>query len=233
MDTRLIIRRLLTMTLGFVLARQAAADWHVWTLTETRHVLGGDAPGGSSSVQIAAARNEWESFQILLRSDAPVRGVRVEPGDFKNLEGAVLSARHARLYRQHQTELKQGTQRNDAFKPDWYPDALIPFLNPITGEPLAKARFVAVPFDLPADRTQGFWVDVNVPADAKAGVYRGVYRVTAQDQSPVEIPVELTIWDFTLPPTPTLVTEFGSPAGRMRGYYAALAKAGKEPEPKD
>ncbi|MFI5380382.1 MAG: glycoside hydrolase domain-containing protein [Tepidisphaerales bacterium] len=233
MTSRPIIQRLLIVTLGLVLARPAAADWHVWTVSETRHVLGGDAPGTSSAVKLAAARNEWESFQILLRSDAPVHGIHVEPGDLKGPGGSVLPARDARLYRQHQAELKQGTHRNDTFKPDWYPDALIPFVHPLTGEPLAKARFVAVPFDLPADRTHGFWVDLYVPADAKAGVYRGVYRVTAGDQSPKEIPVELTVWDFTLPPTPTLVTEFGSPVGRMRGYYAALAKAGKEAEPKD
>ena len=233
MRARLINWPCFIVTLGLFVAQQAAADWHVWTVTETRHVLGGDTPGTSTAVKIAAARNESESFQILLRSDAPVRGIRVEPGDLKGPAGSMLPARDARLYRQHQTELKQGTQRNDAFKPDWYPDALIPFVNPLTREPLTKARFTAVPFDLPADRTQGFWVDVYVPTNAKAGVYRGDYRVIAQDQSPVLVPVELTVWDFTLPPTPTLVTEFGSPAGRMRGYYAALAKAGKEPEPKD
>ena len=32
----------------------------------------------------------------------------------------------------------------------------------------------------------------------------------------MEIPVTLTVWNFALPPTPTLVTAFGSPAERMR-----------------
>jgi hypothetical protein len=83
MYTRPILWGCLICTLGLVLARQACADWHAWTITETRHVLGGDAPGDSSAVKAAAARNEWQSFQILLRSDAPARGVRVDPADLK------------------------------------------------------------------------------------------------------------------------------------------------------
>src|SRR5204863_92345 len=48
---------------------QASADWRVWTETETRHVLRDDPPGSGHTVRIAAARNEWESFQILVRSE--------------------------------------------------------------------------------------------------------------------------------------------------------------------
>jgi hypothetical protein len=127
----------------------------------------------------------------------------------------------------------QGTYRNDAFKPGWYPDPLIPFRHPVTGEPLKGARFTAVPFDLPAGQTHGFWVDVPVPAQAPPGDYLGSYRVSAEGRKPVEIPVTLTVWAFELPRVCTLVTAFGSPAARMRGYYRDRAKAGKEEEPGD
>ena len=49
----------------------------------------------------------------------------------------------------------------------------------------------------------------------------------------IEIPVELTVWDFQLPAVPTLVTAFGSPAERMRRYYRQRAQEGKEAEPAD
>ncbi|MEK7862081.1 MAG: hypothetical protein AAB295_02315, partial [Chloroflexota bacterium] len=147
--------------------------------------------------------------------------------------GAVIRAAEARLYRQHQLELREPTSRNDSFKPGWYPDALIPFRHPLTKQPLAGARFTAVPFDLPANETHGFWVDIFVPADAKAGEYRGSYRVTAPGQKPVTLNVSLTVWDFALPDTLTMQTALGSPAERMRGYYAKLAKAGKETAPQD
>ena len=211
----------------------ALADWQVWTLAETRRVLRDEPAGQSAEAKLAAARNEVESFQILVRSTEPVKGISVEAGDLKGPKDAVIAAKDARLYRQHQLEITQGTHRNDAFKPGWYPDPLIPFRHPVTGEPLKGARLTAVPFDLPANETHGFWVDIAVPSKTPPGDYRGTYRVTAEGQKPVEVPVTLTVWDFELPATPTLVTSFGSPAGRMRGYYRQRAKEGKEKEPED
>jgi hypothetical protein len=209
------------------------ADWRVWTETETRHVLRDAPPGAGHTARIAAARNEWESFQILVRSEVPVTGVNLKPGDLKGPGGTVLPASRARLYRQHQLYLATGTVRNEGFKPGWYPDALIPFKHPVTGKPLRGARFTAVPFDLPANQTHGFRIDLFVPPDARPGIYHGTYRITGEQGHAVDIPVELTVWDFQLPEVPTLVTAFGSPAERMRRYYRQRAQTGKEQEPAD
>ena len=227
-------RALVPVTLVFVAwVHEARSDWQVWTVTETRRVLRDDPAEPSASVKLAAARNEWESFQILVRCDTPVGGVNVEAGDLVGPDGAVLAADDARLFRQHQLELTEGTFRNDAFTPGWYPDPLIPLRHPVTGEPLTGGRLVAVPFDLPAGQTHGFWVDVHAPATAKPGEYRGTYRVTGEGGRVVEIPVSLSVWDFELPRVSTFQTALGSPAAQMRGYYRQRAKDGKEPEPSD
>jgi len=222
---------LLGALLCFVFTDIALAEWHVWTLTETRHVLRNDAPGTGTTVKLTAARNEWTSFQILLRSDEPVEGVTVEAGDLQGPNGYRLSHADARLYREHQLHLEVGTYRNDRFKPDWYPDPLIPFLHPLTGKKLERARITAAPFDLPAGQTHGFWVDLFIPTNAPPGDYRGVYRVTAARSRVREIPVSLAVWNFALPQTPTLVTEFGTP--RLRDYYRQRAKESGETEPSD
>ena len=214
-------------------AMNSRAACQIWTCRDTVHVLRDEPAGKVKNVALAAARNEWESFQILLRSDAPVKGVNVEPGDLKGPRGAVIRGTDAVLYRQHQLELTLPSHRNDSFKPGWYPDPLIPFRHPLTKQPLGDARFKAVPFDLRASETHGFWVDIFVPADAKPGKYRGTYRVTAEGNEAAKVAVELTVWDFELPRVSTLQTALGSPAERMRGYYTKRAKAGKEPEPKD
>ena len=221
---------------GFVLLGCAAvgvarAEWRVWTVTETRHVLRSEPPAAGTAIKLSAARNEWADFQILVRADTSVNGVNVEAGDLKGPGGAVLRGAEARLYRQHQLYLGTGTYRNDSFEPGWYPDPLIPFQHPLTGKRLEGARIVAAPFDLPANETHGFWVDVYVPTNTAAGEYRGVYRVTANGDSVREIPVSLTVWNFTLPATATLVTEFGTP--RLRDYYRQRAKAGGEAGPSD
>jgi len=211
----------------------SAAELRVWTTAETRHVLRSAPAEESKVVKLAAARNEWQSFQILVRSTEAVAGLVIEPGDLRGPGDAVLRAVDARLYREHQLYLDTGTYRNNEFKPDWYPDPLIPFQHPSAGKKLAGARFTAVPFDLPSNQTHAFWVDVYVPEGQPSGEYNGVYRVTAAAGKPVEIQVSLTVWNFSLPQTPALETAFGSPAERLRSYYRERAQANKEPEPTD
>ena len=232
---KIFVFTVLALALSAAATRSAGApgSCQVWVRSDTVHVLRDEPAGPAKDVALAAARNEWESFQIFLRSDSPVNGVNVEPGDLQGPGGSLIRASAAVLYRQHQHELTRPTNRNDGFKPGWYPDALIPFRHPVTGAPLAGARFAAVPFTLPANETHGFWVDLLVPADAKPGEYRGTYRVVASGRDVAQIGVKLTVWDFALPRVATLQTAFGSPAERMRGYYAQRAKAGTEPEPKN
>jgi hypothetical protein len=208
----------------------SGAEWRVWTLKDTRHVRREEPAGSGTAISLAAARNEWTSFQILLRGDAPVEGIRVEPGDLAGPGGSVLPAAAARLFRQHQLELTVGSSRNDAFQPGWYPDPLIPFRHPQSGQPLRGARLAAVPFALPAGQTHGFWVDIFVPPTCRPGRYQGTYRVTAAGGRSAAIPVTLEVWDFELPATPTLQTALGSPAGRMQSYYQQQAQRGK-PQP--
>ena len=224
---------LFAVVLLAAMVERMPAECRVWTVTETARGLRDVPAADGGSVKIAAAGNEWESFQILFRADAAVGGVGLEAGDLKGPGGATIPGSGARLYRQHQFELAVPTYRNDEFTPGWYPDGLIPFRHPESGEPLGEARLRAVPFDLPANQTHGFWVDVFVPADAAPGEYTGSYRVTAAGKELATVPVSLTVWDFDLPRVSAMATALGSPAARIRGYYAKRAKAGKEQKPSD
>jgi hypothetical protein len=213
--------------LSCLAVNSVCADWQVWTVTETRRVLREDPAEKPTAVGLACARNEWRGFQILVRSKMALRGIRIEAGDLVGPGGAVLASSQSRLFRQHQFHLTAPSYRNSFFRPGWYPDALIPASHPMTGHPLSAARFVAMPFDLPADQTHGFWVDLYVPAGTKAGDYRGTYRVRSAEGLTAKIPVDLTVWDFALPQTPTLKTEFGSPSHSLISYYKNRSKAGK------
>jgi len=218
---------------SLISADVAWADMRVWTTTETRHVLRSEPPGNLREARLSVARNEWGSFQILVRADAPIEGLRVQASDLSGPDRRRSGAIQARLYREHQLFLDTGTSRNADFKPDWYPDPLIPFEeHPLASQKLEGARFKAVPFDLPAGETHGFWVDIYVSTNAVAGEYRGTCRVTAGGGQEVKIPVVLTVWDFALPAVPALETEFGSPAAQLRAYYRKRAAEGKDAEPR-
>lgn len=211
----------------------ARAEWHVWTTTRTVRVLREDPPGTERQVRLSLARNEWRGFQVLMRSDRPLKGITLQPAELRGPSGATLSPAAARLYRQHQLELTVASPRNKDFRPGWYPDPLIPAVHPLTGKPLAGGRFTAMPFDLPAGQTHGFYVDLHISPKTPAGTYRGTYRLSAAGERPVEIPVTVEVWDFALPETPTVQTALGSPADRMRGYYQRHPLAKKEGPPAD
>ncbi len=234
----LYFRRTQMNPIGFILltilsfTTLAMADCHVWTETSTVRVVRESPPGATHSVHLWAARNEWVSFQILVRSDAPLVIQRIEPSEFKAKGGESIPSSNLHLFRQHQIHLTVGTERNDSFKPGWYPDPLIPLCNPLTGAILA-GRLKALPFDLPANETHGFWIDIHVPSEAKPGMYRNTFRISAEGDYDADIPVELTVWDFQLPDTPTMQTAFGSPVQVMQAYYKQRAKEGKEAEPTD
>lgn len=219
---------------GCAHAQPAAAhrSWpgQVSTLAGTDRLLRDSLPGTQTDVRMAAARNEWEGFQVFVQSDGPVAGVSLVPGDLVGPRGTILLGADARLYREHQMEIRTGSNHNTSFRPGGYPDALIPARHPLTGLPLPKARYAAMPFDLPAGETHGFFADIYVPSDAPAGEYRGTYHVTAADGRMTDVPVTLTVWDFALPATPAMQTAFGNPADRIYGYYKKRAEAGKDLE---
>ena len=133
-------------------------------------------------------------------------------------DGQVWKAENARLYRQHQLHLTDATQRNEQFRPGWYPDALIPLADPLTGKALSGTRLTAVPFDLPAEETHGFWIDLFVPPEAKPGEYRGNWQVTAAEGRRVDVPVTLQVWDFALP----RILDLGHRPGLARRAIARL-----------
>ena len=61
-------------------------------------------------------------------------------------------------------------------------------------------------FDIAAGRNQSVWVDVFIPPSAESGEYSGVVQVTEGGTARAEIPVRLTVRDFTLPDEPSAKT---------------------------
>ena len=58
-------------------------------------------------------------------------------------------------------------------------------------------------FDVPAGCQQSVWVNVEVPADAEAGLYRGEL-VVRSGETTKRIPVELKVYRFALPEIPSM-----------------------------
>lgn len=203
---------------------------HVWTMHGSARLFPQDPPGAQVEARLQAARNEYEPFQVALRATGgTLRNVTAEASDLTGPDGAVIGRENVTLFREHFVYVRRPSYRSTA-SPGLYPDALIPFVNPLDGSDLtpwseqnpAGAKYDAVPFTLYDGWNEVLWVDVFVPPDAAAGEYQGAITVRAAGQPEVAVPVRLTVWDFTLPDTPSVRSEFG-------GFHAVAAAHGVEP----
>jgi Domain of unknown function (DUF4091)/Family of unknown function (DUF6067) len=182
----------------------------VYVVDEFARVRPRDAPNSKRAAVLSAARNEYAPFQIIVHAGSGgLKHVNAVASALVPKRGHAIPAERITLYREHYVEVRKLSPRSRA-APGWYPDALIPFLDPMTGKPPVHARFVAAPFDIAPDTSQPLWIDVLTPTDAAPGEYIGTITISADGIRPHNVPIELTVWDFALPETPSMRTYFGN-----------------------
>jgi hypothetical protein len=189
---------------------------------------------GADAVKISSARNEVESFQVVV--SAPKENINVTKVDISNLAGpggSKIEKNNIKLFREEYVRVRLSTPRAE-LPPGLYPDPLVPFINPVTNEPIeplneSRKRWgepvktsgydmYAMPFDVFKGQNQPLWVDVHVPKEVPAGTYSGTLTVRARGGISEQIPITVTVWDFTLPDGPTHRNHFGS-FGNVARYF--------------
>ncbi|MFL5300415.1 MAG: sugar-binding protein, partial [Anaeromyxobacteraceae bacterium] len=172
----------------------------------TFKVRRGQAPLAARSVAIAAARNEFEPFQLLVTG--PATGVTATATSLSN--GAATIG-PVRLYREDLIRIVTQSAP-DAIVPagESLPDALVPDVDELYGE----KRNAFVGFNVASGETRAIWGEVRVPETAAPGTYTGSVTVRFAEGS-ATIPVSLTVHDFALPTKPSLKSAFGL-------YYGAI-----------
>lgn len=204
-------------TLSRALA-SGGGDTAIWFEPSLEKVFPNDAvtPKGAvdPNVRIAAARNESESFQIVLRprEGAALRDLRLRVNDLvHDQSGARIPAENVQVLR-----------------PSYY-DVRVPsyFEGPTGQWPDALPTFTGA--TLPGGVTTPLWLTVYVPGEAAPGEYTALMELTSPDLDPVELWLKLTVHDFALPVTPALKTDFGfrpddaQSACEAAGYKGAFA----------
>jgi len=176
---------------------QAATVWVAPSAVKVRPQMQPTVPSSTTAV-LAAAKNEFESFQVVVTGAATAISMSFEL--LSDQGGHTISGRDLTLYRQGLITVTQRTGGDGAT--GVWPDALIPAVDPIVGE-----KRNAFPFDVPVGESRAVFVDIHVPADAPAGTYTGVVIVTGGVTA--QVPVTLTVWDFAMPSTATLRSAYG------------------------
>lgn len=167
-----------------------------WIESPVEKVFRNDAveSTGAAMAVVHLARNERESFQVVVRAPEKIDLTDVNVGIsdlIHNETGAVLSAKNFRLF-----NVAYYTVRVPSFYEgptgEW-PDALMPFK----------------PFTVRAARSGPVWITLYAPPNTPAGGYTGAITISADDTGPATVPIEVTVYDFDLPVTPALKTDFG------------------------
>ena len=218
-DTEALLGKLATqLTMAKIEATSADKVWgYGWTHGVCK-VFRTDRPfkgtiGGALKVELAA--NEYEGVQLVLRSKKPLKGVKVALSDLKLPQvvappGSPILKRPRRIAAKDVEVLPVGyvnTKRPPypVSYVGWWPDPLLNFLDS---------------FDLDADVWQPVWLDVHTAPDQAPGEYRGAITCTAEGVEPLEIPISVTVWDFSIP------TEYHFPLavvfwdGQLRQIYS-------------
>ncbi|WP_242337542.1 MULTISPECIES: glycoside hydrolase domain-containing protein [Anaeromyxobacter] len=198
-------RRAVLFAAALSIAPMFASAADVWVAPATEKIRPDAKPRPSTEARIAAARNEFEAFQVVVTG--PARGVSASATSLQG-PGTVDDVK---LYREDAIDV-QTPSALDGGTGRW-PDALVPDVDDVVGE-----KRNAFPFDVAEGESRAIWVEVRVPRDAKPGSYFGKVTVTS-DAGEAQIPVMLTAWDFELPSTASLKTHFGLSYGLIPGGH--------------
>ncbi|MCG3116401.1 MAG: DUF4091 domain-containing protein [Candidatus Manganitrophus sp. SA1] len=191
------------MLLGSIQAAEAMVVWTDHATVKIRREISLTAPKtNQTSAVLKAAKNEFEAFQIIVSADSGnLSGVDVTVSDLAGPNGSLIPGSAVMIYKAAFINIT--TLSTTEGRLGFWPDALIPKRDEYTRE--VRNAF---PFSVTSGRNQPVWIEIYVPQDAAPGLYRGTATVTAANQAPVVVPIELTIWNFVLPSTSTLESAY-------------------------
>ena len=189
----------------------AVKNASVFVLSSLERMLQDDTDAkGLKEAEIFCAKNEYESFQIIIANptDELISSINLKSGNWHFTGTPDSDAPEITLFREHYIQIKK-TSPYSKESPGWYPDALIPFINPYTGKKITHAKYMAINQNIAPHKSQGYWVDIYISTDVKAGIYTNKITIFSNNKELADVPIKLTVLDFELPKVSALKTFFG------------------------
>jgi hypothetical protein len=157
----------------------------IWWAGSTYKIMQNDpVPSQKGKIVIRSAKNETESFQLVLTPSGELKDISVNISDFRKKGGAIISSENITIRNVEYVHVTKPSGK--LHEAGWYPDPL----------PLYEKPFSAV-----SGQNTPVWFTVKVPEDAAAGKYTASINLKSDDWEYM-VPVELNVWDFSLPETP-------------------------------
>ncbi|MBR0191472.1 MAG: DUF4091 domain-containing protein [Thermoguttaceae bacterium] len=173
-----------------------------WKIYQKRGLPTAKAPQGTG-LKISAARNDYESVQLVLKpaSDQVLKAVTVS--ELKGPNGAKIPAENITVRDEFYHFVDHPTDWTGVR--EFYPDALPPLVFPKT---------------LGAGLNAPLWFTVYVPFGTPAGDYAATVTLTTDAQT-VTVPLALHVWNFDVPKQNHSESGYGFSAGYANTYHGA------------
>ena len=207
-STELNVPDFFSINYGEMLASGETSLWWAssgWKISPTRRL----PTVKGKALALSAARNEAEAAQLVISPNRNLEGVKVSVSDLKcGWFGATISSAQVDILKVYYHQI--------AFKTDatgilgLWPDALPPI--PTEGLRIA------------AKTNQPIWIRVNVPADAKSGLYKGEITVSDSTGWKATVPMQVEVYGFTMPDVSSCETAFGFNLRNAAKYHKATTK---------
>ena len=171
-------------------------DVRVFILTNAEKLRRDQEPEYTNKRKLTTslAKNEQEGLQFVVNSNNEIKNLKIEVSELISGENRIGSEAIS-VYREHYIDVY--LQPVPAVKPGFYPDALIP----MKYDDLNLC-------DVTPGNNQGYWINIKTTAQPAAGIYTGTVTLT-HDSGIIKLPVEVEVWNFTLPVENSFKTCFG------------------------
>lgn len=153
-----------------------------------------------AGINIWSAKNEYESVIVVISPKQRMENFRITLSDFKDDQGNKVCNSNMTVRKVEYVHVSKPTD-SYGFAGYW-PDPL----------PLYNQPGSIIPSE-----NQPFWISIKVPADCRAGNYTGTIALSSGDWA-LTIPVNLKVWNFTLPQTPSVRSGFGMDMSAIKRY---------------
>lgn len=176
---------------GYMLEKNCRMD--VWW-AEAAYKVMNDTPlpkRTAKQIDVKLAKNEAESFIVVVRPKRNVKDFTISVDDFKCGSNILRAADQVEL--RIVDSAKVWNAANAYSYTGMWPDPL----------PLYKGAMT-----LKSGRNYAFWITVKAPAGAAAGEYRSSVRISA-DKMKKSLPVNMKVWNFELPRVPSMKSDVG------------------------
>lgn len=174
----------------------------IWWAGSTYKIMrDSPVPERKGKVVLWSAKNETESFQLILAPLEKLEDISISVSGFQGKDRASISSENIVIRNVEYVHVTKPS--GELHKPGWYPDPL----------PLYEK-----PFDADAGRNTPVWFTVKVPQNAAAGEYSAQIRLEAANWE-ATVPMELNVWDFSLPEAPFMRSGFGLSSGKIKQYH--------------